>query len=52
MGTVLGMATQTPLPMLPVIITDRSDREKRQRLTRRATVTGSARTTPSDARSS
>ena len=35
-GTVLGMATETPLPTLPVTITDRSDREKRQRLTSRA----------------
>ena len=30
------MATDTPLPTLPVIVTDRSDHERRQRLTRRA----------------
>jgi divalent metal cation (Fe/Co/Zn/Cd) transporter len=36
MGTVLDMATGTPLPTLPVIVTDRSDRERRQRLTSRA----------------
>jgi hypothetical protein len=36
MGTVLDMATETPLPTLPVIITDRSDRERQQRLTSRA----------------
>lgn len=36
MGTVLGMATETPLPMLQVTITDRSDVERRQRLTSRA----------------
>ena len=35
-GTVLGMATGTSLPTLPVIITDPSDHEKRQRLTSRA----------------
>ena len=35
-GTVLGMATGTPLPTLPVTITDHSDFEKRQRLTSRA----------------
>ncbi len=35
-GTVLGMATGTPLPTLPVTITDRGDREERQRLTTRA----------------
>jgi divalent metal cation (Fe/Co/Zn/Cd) transporter len=36
MGTVLGMATETQLPTLPVIITDRGDRERRQRLRSRA----------------
>lgn len=36
MGAVLGMATQTPLPTLPVTITDGGDRERRQRLTSRA----------------
>jgi divalent metal cation (Fe/Co/Zn/Cd) transporter len=36
MGTVLGMATETPLPSLPVIITDRSPHEKRERLTSHA----------------
>src|SRR5205807_2433203 len=35
-GSVLGMATETPMPTLPLPITDRSDREERQRLTRRA----------------
>ncbi|MGZ4248611.1 MAG: cation transporter [Solirubrobacteraceae bacterium] len=30
------MATDTPMPTLPVIVTDRSDHERRQRLTRRA----------------
>lgn len=36
MGTVLGMATETPLPTLPVIITDRSGHQRRQRLASRA----------------
>ena len=36
MGTVLDMATETPLPALPITITDRGDRERRQRLTSRA----------------
>jgi divalent metal cation (Fe/Co/Zn/Cd) transporter len=36
MGTVLGMATETQLPTLPVIITDRGDRERRRRLRSRA----------------
>ena len=35
-GTVLDVATGTPMPALPAIITDSSDRETRQRLTRRA----------------
>jgi hypothetical protein len=35
-GNVLGMATGTPLPTLPMIVTDPSDHERRQRLTRRA----------------
>jgi divalent metal cation (Fe/Co/Zn/Cd) transporter len=35
-GTVLDMATGTPLPTLPVTITDLGDREERQRLTTRA----------------
>jgi divalent metal cation (Fe/Co/Zn/Cd) transporter len=36
LGTVLGMSTGTPLPTLPVTITDRGAREERRRLTRRA----------------
>jgi Cation efflux family len=36
MATVLDMANETPLPTLPVTITDRGDRERRQRLTSRA----------------
>jgi divalent metal cation (Fe/Co/Zn/Cd) transporter len=36
MGTVLDMATETPLPTLPVTISDANDRETRQRLTSRA----------------
>jgi divalent metal cation (Fe/Co/Zn/Cd) transporter len=35
-GTVLSMATGTPMPTLPVIITDRSDHERRQRLASQA----------------
>jgi divalent metal cation (Fe/Co/Zn/Cd) transporter len=35
-GTVLGMATGTAMPTLPVINTDRSDDERRQRLASRA----------------
>ena len=35
-GSVLGMATGTPLPTLPVTVSDRSDLEQRQRLTSRA----------------
>jgi divalent metal cation (Fe/Co/Zn/Cd) transporter len=34
-ATVLGMATATSLPTLPITITDRLDREERQRLTSR-----------------
>jgi hypothetical protein len=33
MGTVLDMATETPLPTLPVTISDPNDGETRQRLT-------------------
>ncbi len=36
MGTVPGMATETPLPTLQVTITNRSGVERRQRLTSRA----------------
>jgi hypothetical protein len=36
MGTVLDMATETPLRTLPVTITDPGDRETRRRLTSRA----------------
>ena len=36
MGTVLDMATETPLPTLPVTITHPNDRETRQRLRSRA----------------
>jgi divalent metal cation (Fe/Co/Zn/Cd) transporter len=36
LGTVLGIATGTPLPTLPVTISDRSGQEERQRLTSRA----------------
>jgi divalent metal cation (Fe/Co/Zn/Cd) transporter len=35
-GTVLGMATGTPLPTLPVTVSDRSNLKERQRLTIRA----------------
>jgi divalent metal cation (Fe/Co/Zn/Cd) transporter len=35
-ATVLGMATEPPLPILPVVITDRSDDERSRRLTIRA----------------
>src|SRR6476660_4042369 len=44
-GTVLGMATGTPMSTLPVIIADRSDHERRQRLAgrvRRLTQVGLA----------